>query len=187
MPIALRGSSGTTHRRLGTLKLAIDALSCVSTNAASIDALVESFRGRVVDIQHDNVMIEISGTGRDAEAASTSVDSFDASALSYDHAVPIDPLVVERIEPELEHAMFRSIDSIGESTIRCTPADMFDISPSQLLQARYEQVGYLDATGTISCMDDRDTLLQRVRDVGRAARGSRRPDVLPASRARRRA
>lgn len=32
------------------------------------------------------------------------------------------------------------------------PDDVFDISPSQLLQARYEQVGYLDATGQRDAM-----------------------------------
>jgi len=34
------------------------------------------------------------------------------------------------------------------------PADVFDISPSQLLQARYEQIGYLDATGQRAALLD---------------------------------
>ncbi|MCW5666134.1 MAG: tetratricopeptide repeat protein [Piscinibacter sp.] len=45
------------------------------------------------------------------------------------------------------------------------PADMFDISPSQLLQARYEQVAYLDATG------QRDALLRWVLGHPRRAAG----------------
>lgn len=41
---------------------------CSGGKRAEIFQLVESFRGRVVDIQHENVMIEVSGTEGKVEA-----------------------------------------------------------------------------------------------------------------------
>ncbi len=43
-------------------------VSCSGVKRAEIFQLVESFRGRVVDIQHENVMIEVSGTEGKVEA-----------------------------------------------------------------------------------------------------------------------
>jgi acetolactate synthase I/III small subunit len=43
-------------------------VSCAGPKRAEIFQLVESFRGRVVDIQHENVMIEVSGTEGKVEA-----------------------------------------------------------------------------------------------------------------------
>ena len=43
-------------------------VSCTAEKRAEIALLVETFRGRTVDIQHDNVMIEISGTEGKVEA-----------------------------------------------------------------------------------------------------------------------
>jgi len=37
-------------------------LNCPPMKRPEISLLVETFRGRVVDIQHDNVMVEVSGT-----------------------------------------------------------------------------------------------------------------------------
>ena len=43
-------------------------VTCDGPKRAEIFQLVESFRGRVVDIQHENVMIEVSGTEGKVEA-----------------------------------------------------------------------------------------------------------------------
>jgi acetolactate synthase-1/3 small subunit len=43
-------------------------VSCASDKRPEIFQLTESFRGRVVDIQHENVMMEISGTEGKIEA-----------------------------------------------------------------------------------------------------------------------
>jgi acetolactate synthase-1/3 small subunit len=43
-------------------------VACPSDKRPEIFQLTESFRGRVVDIQHANVMIEISGTEGKVEA-----------------------------------------------------------------------------------------------------------------------
>ena len=43
-------------------------VKCSSENRSEVFQLTESFRGRVVDIQHGNVMIEISGTEGKVEA-----------------------------------------------------------------------------------------------------------------------
>ncbi len=43
-------------------------VTCNGPKRAEIFQLVESFRGRVVDIQHENVMIEVSGTEGKVEA-----------------------------------------------------------------------------------------------------------------------
>jgi acetolactate synthase-1/3 small subunit len=43
-------------------------VSCDGPKRAEVFQLVESFRGRVVDIQHQNVMIEVSGTEGKVEA-----------------------------------------------------------------------------------------------------------------------
>jgi acetolactate synthase I/III small subunit len=43
-------------------------VSCGGPKRAEVFQLVESFRGRVVDIQHENVMIEVSGTEGKVEA-----------------------------------------------------------------------------------------------------------------------
>lgn len=43
-------------------------VTCSGAKRAEIFQLVESFRGRVVDIQHENVMIEVSGTEGKIEA-----------------------------------------------------------------------------------------------------------------------
>jgi acetolactate synthase-1/3 small subunit len=43
-------------------------VACTAEKRAEIALLVETFRGRTVDIQHDNVMIEISGTEGKVEA-----------------------------------------------------------------------------------------------------------------------
>jgi acetolactate synthase-1/3 small subunit len=41
---------------------------CVAERRPEIALLVETFRGRVVDVQHENVMVEISGTEGKVEA-----------------------------------------------------------------------------------------------------------------------
>jgi len=43
-------------------------VTCTSDKRPEVFQLAESFRGRVVDIQHENVMIEISGTEGKVEA-----------------------------------------------------------------------------------------------------------------------
>ncbi len=43
-------------------------VACDGPKRAEVFQLVESFRGRVVDIQHENVMIEVSGTEGKVEA-----------------------------------------------------------------------------------------------------------------------
>lgn len=43
-------------------------VACPAEKRAEVALLVESFRGRIVDIQHDNVMIEVSGTEGKVEA-----------------------------------------------------------------------------------------------------------------------
>lgn len=43
-------------------------VQCDGPKRAEVFQLVESFRGRVVDIQHENVMIEVSGTEGKVEA-----------------------------------------------------------------------------------------------------------------------
>lgn len=43
-------------------------VACSGVKRAEIFQLVESFRGRVVDIQHENVMVEVSGTEGKVEA-----------------------------------------------------------------------------------------------------------------------
>ena len=43
-------------------------VTCTSDKRPEVFQLTESFRGRVVDIQHENVMIEISGTEGKVEA-----------------------------------------------------------------------------------------------------------------------
>jgi len=43
-------------------------VKCTSGHRAEVFQLSESFRGRIVDIQHENVMIEISGTEAKVEA-----------------------------------------------------------------------------------------------------------------------
>lgn len=43
-------------------------VSCASDRRPELFQLCESFRGRVVDIQHDNIMVEISGTEPKVEA-----------------------------------------------------------------------------------------------------------------------
>lgn len=48
--------------------LMIIKVTCTSAQRPEVFQLSESFRGRVVDIQHDNVMIEISGTEGKVEA-----------------------------------------------------------------------------------------------------------------------
>lgn len=43
-------------------------VNCKADKRAEIALMVETFRGRVVDIQHDNMMIEVSGTEGKVEA-----------------------------------------------------------------------------------------------------------------------
>lgn len=43
-------------------------VTCSGSSRAEVFQLVESFRGRVVDIQHENVMVEVSGTEGKVEA-----------------------------------------------------------------------------------------------------------------------
>jgi acetolactate synthase-1/3 small subunit len=43
-------------------------VKCISASRAEVFQLTESFRGRIVDIQHENVIIEISGTEAKVEA-----------------------------------------------------------------------------------------------------------------------
>jgi acetolactate synthase-1/3 small subunit len=43
-------------------------VTCASERRPEVFQLTESFRGRVVDIQHENVMVEISGTEGKVEA-----------------------------------------------------------------------------------------------------------------------
>jgi acetolactate synthase-1/3 small subunit len=43
-------------------------VTCAGSKRAEVFQLVESFRGRVVDIQHENVMLEVSGTEGKVEA-----------------------------------------------------------------------------------------------------------------------
>lgn len=43
-------------------------VACPSERRAEIALLVESFRGRIVDLQHDNMIMEISGTEGKVEA-----------------------------------------------------------------------------------------------------------------------
>ena len=43
-------------------------VTCSGPKRAEVFQLVESFRGRVVDIQHENVMVEVSGTEGKVEA-----------------------------------------------------------------------------------------------------------------------
>jgi acetolactate synthase I/III small subunit len=43
-------------------------VTCAGPKRAEVFQLVESFRGRVVDIQHENVMLEVSGTEGKVEA-----------------------------------------------------------------------------------------------------------------------
>src|SRR4029450_3215706 len=56
-------SENYVERDLMLLKVA-----CTSEKRPEVFQLTESFRGRVVDIQHQNVMIEISGTEGKVEA-----------------------------------------------------------------------------------------------------------------------
>jgi acetolactate synthase I/III small subunit len=56
-------SANFVERDLMLIKLA-----CTSAQRPEVFQLSESFRGRIVDIQHENVMIEISGTEAKVEA-----------------------------------------------------------------------------------------------------------------------